>query len=67
MSKATDLACMEMAYGLAEKARGRSSPNPLVGSVIVRDGKIAGCGYHEEAGKPHADIMALRKAGRRAK
>jgi len=67
MSKATDLACMEMAYGLAEKARGRSSPNPLVGSVIVRDGKIAGCGYHEEAGKPHAEIMALRQAGRRAK
>jgi diaminohydroxyphosphoribosylaminopyrimidine deaminase/5-amino-6-(5-phosphoribosylamino)uracil reductase len=67
MNKALDLAYMEMAYGLAEKALGRSSPNPLVGSVIVRDGKIAGCGYHEEAGQPHAEIMALRQAGRRAK
>jgi diaminohydroxyphosphoribosylaminopyrimidine deaminase/5-amino-6-(5-phosphoribosylamino)uracil reductase len=66
MSRSADLAYMEMAYGLADKARGRSSPNPLVGSVIVRDGKIVGCGYHEEAGKPHAEIMALRQAGRRA-
>jgi diaminohydroxyphosphoribosylaminopyrimidine deaminase/5-amino-6-(5-phosphoribosylamino)uracil reductase len=66
MNKAIDLAYMEMAYGLAEKARGRSSPNPLVGSVIVRGGRIVGCGYHEEAGKPHAEIMALRQAGRRA-
>jgi diaminohydroxyphosphoribosylaminopyrimidine deaminase/5-amino-6-(5-phosphoribosylamino)uracil reductase len=66
MKRASDLAFMEMAYGLAEKARGRSSPNPLVGSIIVRDGKIVGCGYHEEAGKPHAEIMALRQAGRRA-
>jgi len=66
MSKAADLGYMEMAYGLAERARGRSSPNPLVGSVIVHHGKIVGCGYHEEAGKPHAEIMALRQAGRRA-
>jgi diaminohydroxyphosphoribosylaminopyrimidine deaminase/5-amino-6-(5-phosphoribosylamino)uracil reductase len=62
-----DLAHMEMAYSLADKARGRSSPNPLVGSVIVRDGAVVGAGYHEEAGKPHAEIMALRKAGDRAR
>lgn len=67
MTQTRDLAYMRMAYGLAEKARGRSSPNPLVGSVIVRQGAIIGHGYHEEAGKPHAEIMALRKAGRRAK
>ncbi len=67
MTRAADLAYMEMAYGLAEKARGRSSPNPLVGAVIVRDGRIVGRGYHEEAGKPHAEIIALRQAGRRAK
>ncbi len=67
MMTTQDLAYMRMAYGLAEKARGRSSPNPLVGSVIVRQGAIIGYGYHEEAGKPHAEIMALGKAGRRAK
>ena len=67
MSRAQDLAFMEMAYGLAEKARGRSSPNPLVGSVIVKNGAIAGWGFHEEAGTPHAEIIALNRAGRRAK
>lgn len=67
MNKNTDLGYMEMAYGLAGKARGRSSPNPLVGSVIVRNGTIVGHGYHEEAGKPHAEIMALREAGNRAR
>jgi diaminohydroxyphosphoribosylaminopyrimidine deaminase/5-amino-6-(5-phosphoribosylamino)uracil reductase len=67
MTQGRDLGYMRMAYGLAAKARGRSSPNPLVGSVIVRKGAIIGYGYHEEAGKPHAEIMALRKAGRRAK
>ncbi len=64
---ADDRAFMEMAYGLAEQARGRTSPNPLVGAVVVKDGRIAGTGYHEEAGKPHAEIIALRAAGRRAK
>ena len=64
MNADRDLGFMEMAYGLAEKARGRASPNPLVGSVIVRGDRIVGCGYHEEAGKPHAEIMALREAGR---
>jgi len=66
MNTDRDLGYMEMAYGLAEKARGHASPNPLVGSVIVRGGRIVGFGFHEEAGKPHAEIMALRKAGRRA-
>lgn len=67
MSAARDLAWMEMAYGLAEKARGRTSPNPLVGAVVVRDGTVAGHGYHEEPGKPHAEILALGMAGRRCK
>ncbi len=62
-----DRAYMEMAYGLAERALGRSSPNPLVGAVVVKNGRIVGTGYHEEAGKPHAEIIALRAAGRRAK
>ena len=62
-----DRAWMEMAYGLAEKARGRTSPNPLVGAVVVRDGAVVGSGFHEEAGKPHAEIIALGRAGARAR
>jgi len=67
MSRGRDLAFMEMAYGLAGMARGRSSPNPLVGAVVVRGEAIVGWGYHEEAGKPHAEVLALRKAGRLAR
>jgi len=67
MNTARDLAYMEMAYGLAEKARGRTSPNPLVGAVVVRSGVVAGHGFHEKAGKPHAEILALGMAGRSAK
>ncbi len=61
-----DLAFMEMAFGLAERARGRSSPNPLVGSVVVNRGTIVGHGYHREAGTPHAEILALQEAGPRS-
>ena len=67
MNMARDFAFMEMAYGLAEKARGRTSPNPLVGAVVVRHGLVAGHGYHAEPGKPHAEIIALGMAGRRAR
>jgi len=67
MTAARDLGWMGMAYGLAGKARGRTSPNPLVGAVVVRDGVLVGRGYHAEAGQPHAEIMALTMAGRRAK
>jgi diaminohydroxyphosphoribosylaminopyrimidine deaminase / 5-amino-6-(5-phosphoribosylamino)uracil reductase len=63
----TDAAYMEMAYGLAEKAVGRASPNPCVGAVIVRGGRIVGHGHHAAAGEPHAEIVALRRAGARAK
>jgi diaminohydroxyphosphoribosylaminopyrimidine deaminase/5-amino-6-(5-phosphoribosylamino)uracil reductase len=67
MSASRDLAFMEMAYGLAEKARGRTSPNPLVGAVVVRDGAVVGHGFHEEPGKPHAEVLALAMAGGRAR
>jgi len=67
MTAARDLGWMEMAYGLAEKARGRTGPNPLVGAVVVRDGVLAGHGYHHEPGRPHAEILALAMAGRRAR
>ncbi|MCR4409672.1 MAG: bifunctional diaminohydroxyphosphoribosylaminopyrimidine deaminase/5-amino-6-(5-phosphoribosylamino)uracil reductase RibD [Candidatus Saccharicenans sp.] len=65
-SQGRDLEFMEMAYSLAEKARGRTSPNPCVGAVVVKAGQIVGWGYHQEAGKPHAEIEALERAGRRA-
>ncbi|MGB9835851.1 MAG: bifunctional diaminohydroxyphosphoribosylaminopyrimidine deaminase/5-amino-6-(5-phosphoribosylamino)uracil reductase RibD [Candidatus Saccharicenans sp.] len=65
--KAEDLAYMEMAFSLAEKARGRTSPNPCVGAVLVRDGRIVGWGYHQEAGQPHAEIIALERAGEKVR
>lgn len=67
MNTRADLDLMEMAYGLAEKARGRTSPNPCVGAVVTAGGAIVGWGYHEEAGRPHAEIIALDRAGRKAR
>ncbi|MGQ9471878.1 MAG: bifunctional diaminohydroxyphosphoribosylaminopyrimidine deaminase/5-amino-6-(5-phosphoribosylamino)uracil reductase RibD [Candidatus Aminicenantales bacterium] len=58
---------MQMAYSLAERARGWVSPNPYVGAVVARDNRIIGYGYHEEPGKPHAEVVALEKAGPAAK
>jgi len=58
---------MRRALELAARARGRTSPNPMVGAVIVRDGEIVGEGYHRRAGTPHAEIHALRAAGERAR
>ncbi|MHB1660641.1 MAG: bifunctional diaminohydroxyphosphoribosylaminopyrimidine deaminase/5-amino-6-(5-phosphoribosylamino)uracil reductase RibD [bacterium] len=52
---------------LAKKAEGLTSPNPMVGAVVVKDGIIAGSGYHERAGHPHAEVEALKKAGKKAK
>jgi diaminohydroxyphosphoribosylaminopyrimidine deaminase/5-amino-6-(5-phosphoribosylamino)uracil reductase len=56
-----------MARRLARKAEGRTSPNPIVGAVIVRDGKIVGSGYHQFAGGDHAEIAALKRAGPKAR
>ncbi len=53
---------MQRALELAQKARGRTSPNPMVGAVIVREGKIIGEGYHERAGMPHAEVVAIQQA-----
>ena len=55
------------AIGLARKAEGKTFPNPLVGAVVVRRGKIISRGYHKKAGAPHAEIIALRKAEKRIK
>ncbi len=53
---------MRRALLLAEKARGFTEPNPLVGAVIVKDGAIVGEGYHHKAGEPHAEINAISAA-----
>lgn len=63
MKNQKDLSYIHMAYGLAEKAKGWTSPNPYVGAVVVKDGSIVGTGYHEQPGKPHAEVIALQKAG----
>lgn len=59
----TDRDYMERALALAERGRGRTSPNPMVGCVVVRDGEIVGEGFHERAGESHAEVNALRHAG----
>ena len=58
---------MGLALRLAEKANGETFPNPLVGAVVVKKGKVVGRGYHKKAGGPHAEIFALRQAGLAAK
>ncbi len=58
---------MELAIKQALKAKGKTSPNPLVGALVVKDGRIIGKGYHEKAGLPHAEIIALEEAGKNAK
>jgi len=58
---------MMRAIELAKKGRGKVEPNPLVGAVIVKNGKIISEGYHRFFGSPHAEICALRKAGNRAR
>ncbi|MDD4753376.1 MAG: bifunctional diaminohydroxyphosphoribosylaminopyrimidine deaminase/5-amino-6-(5-phosphoribosylamino)uracil reductase RibD [Desulfitobacteriaceae bacterium] len=63
----TDESYMRKALELAQLADGWTSPNPMVGAVIVRDGKIVGEGYHQKAGTPHAEVHALRMAGKEAK
>ena len=63
----THIAFMQRALDLAQRAKGRTSPNPLVGAVIVKDGKVIGEGYHQKAGTPHAEVHALNAAGEDAK
>jgi diaminohydroxyphosphoribosylaminopyrimidine deaminase/5-amino-6-(5-phosphoribosylamino)uracil reductase len=58
---------MRRALHLAEKGRGRTSPNPMVGAILVKRGKVVGEGYHARAGEPHAEIVAIKNAGEKAK
>ena len=61
----TDVSCMRRALALARRALGETSPNPMVGAVLVRDGRLLGEGWHHRAGGPHAEIEALRDAHQR--
>ena len=58
---------MKRVLRLAEKGRGRTSPNPMVGALLVKGGRVIGEGYHARAGEPHAEILALGQAGKKAK
>jgi diaminohydroxyphosphoribosylaminopyrimidine deaminase/5-amino-6-(5-phosphoribosylamino)uracil reductase len=58
---------MKRALLLARKGKGRTSPNPLVGAVLVKRGKVMGEGYHAKAGKAHAEIVAIERAGKDAR
>ncbi|PTR07186.1 diaminohydroxyphosphoribosylaminopyrimidine deaminase [Nitrosospira sp. Nsp5] len=67
MFSSADHAYMSQALQLAEKGLYGTSPNPRVGCVIVRDGRVVGSGWHERAGQPHAEINALNAAGTAAR
>ena len=61
-----DTLMMRKCLELAKRAAGKTSPNPIVGSVVVKDGKIIGEGFHPGVGQPHAEVFALRSAGKEA-
>jgi diaminohydroxyphosphoribosylaminopyrimidine deaminase/5-amino-6-(5-phosphoribosylamino)uracil reductase len=58
---------MKMALDLAQKGQGYTSPNPMVGAVIVKDSKVKGKGYHQSIGEAHAEVNAIEDAGSQAK
>lgn len=58
---------MTLAIRLAARGQGKTSPNPMVGAVVLSKGRIVGQGYHHGPGQPHAEILALKQAGPRAK
>ncbi|MEW6412955.1 MAG: bifunctional diaminohydroxyphosphoribosylaminopyrimidine deaminase/5-amino-6-(5-phosphoribosylamino)uracil reductase RibD [Candidatus Zixiibacteriota bacterium] len=67
MALTADSNYMKMALDLALKGRGKTAPNPMVGAVIVKKGRIVGRGYHRAIGKEHAEVMALKQAGSQAR
>ncbi len=67
MFTAADHGFMEQALELAGRGLNTTTPNPRVGCVIVKDGVLVGSGWHEKAGLPHAEVLALKEAGDRAR
>lgn len=67
MARAEDYGFMAEALRLAERGLYTTTPNPRVGCLIVKDGEIVGRGFHARAGEPHAEALALREAGERAR
>ncbi len=67
MEFAIDERMMRRALRLARRGAGRVSPNPMVGAVVVREGRIVGEGYHRRFGGPHAEVFALDQAGEQAR
>jgi diaminohydroxyphosphoribosylaminopyrimidine deaminase/5-amino-6-(5-phosphoribosylamino)uracil reductase len=67
MMTGTDESWMRRALDLAERGRGWVEPNPLVGAVVVRDGRVAGEGWHQRYGEAHAEVCALAAAGEAAR
>lgn len=66
VGNAFDREMMQRCLTLARRALGRTAPNPMVGAVVVQDGKIVGEGFHPGAGQPHAEVFALKAAGDRS-
>jgi diaminohydroxyphosphoribosylaminopyrimidine deaminase/5-amino-6-(5-phosphoribosylamino)uracil reductase len=64
---APDAAYMRQALELARRGLGRTSPNPAVGALVVKDGEVVGRGFHTWAGVKHAEVLALEEAGERAR
>ncbi len=62
-----DTRFMRMALALAEEGRGFTSPNPMVGAVVVKDGEVVGRGFHRACGTPHAEVNAIDDAGDKAR
>ncbi len=58
---------MTLALRLAAKGQGTASPNPMVGALVVKNSRVVGQGFHRGPGQPHAEILALRRAGWRAR
>ncbi|MGE5692759.1 MAG: bifunctional diaminohydroxyphosphoribosylaminopyrimidine deaminase/5-amino-6-(5-phosphoribosylamino)uracil reductase RibD [Candidatus Zixiibacteriota bacterium] len=62
-----ETAFMRRALALARKGLGQTSPNPMVGAIVVKGGSVVGEGYHRRAGKEHAEVIALKEAGKKTR
>ena len=67
VTRLADARWMASALRLARKAIGRTAPNPMVGAIVIKHGRLVGAGYHRKAGSPHAEIEAIRRASAKAR